>query len=695
MRLLLVLCVVLASPALSRAQEAQEAPDAGSAEEADAASIAPSSDADAAVPRLPEQRAEQALEALSTSDEALPVDLWPASSTVVTGDELRRHGYRTLGEALADMVGVERARTSRGFRYGMRGILGGLVLVVDGVPQIDPADGAALEVDEELDLADVERVEIVRGPGSALDGVGALSGTVRVTTRRPGLTGAEIEGGITDHGQGEVGGALTARKGDAAVRGRILYRSGPEAPWKLENVPSRFILVGWAVVPTSYLDTRASPDSDGSLLAHVAATWAGLRLDGSLTRTDTHSPVSSYSHGLLEPGSDQDFARDRLRLRLSWDHAFGLLHLTTALFGYREIERDRLAIFPAGGSFPPGGDIFTSSDWRGLGALVRADLAVADHHRLAISVFGELTRVRLGSDATDPDSGETYAKLATLATTTGQATAAVEYQGDFGSGLHLTAGAAVEWRTSYGWSFAPRAAASWVALPWLSLRATYAEGIRAPAPNDVAALTQAVIVGLASGAQLNAALSPEHARTAELGLAFSPLDGLVKVDLAGFLTRHENAIRPEVVGMRWTPVNVAPRLVVGAELSATAEIVRDLLRASLGVSYARTVDGPRLEDDLLAAVGQIEVSPFERLDVGVRGRALYRQGLTPSRSSVLADVYAAWRVLDRHLAVRVALRNAFDAVESASDAAALGPGPAQVLIPSPGRQFFVGVEGAL
>jgi outer membrane receptor protein involved in Fe transport len=163
---------------------------------------------------------------------AVVVDVSPQDTTVVTGDELVRRGFRTLGDALAYELGVVRTRTGRGLEYALFGVPAGIALVIDGVPAVVDGERDVLDVDELINLADVERVEISRGPATALVGAGALVGVVRVTTRKPGVTGAAVRGGGTvfvdgtsnaarvGGGEKELAAEGTLRDGDLGARDR-------------------------------------------------------------------------------------------------------------------------------------------------------------------------------------------------------------------------------------------------------------------------------------------------------------------------------------------------------------------------------------------------------------------------------------------------------------------------------------------
>ena len=118
------------------------------------------------------------------------VDDAPASITIIPKYELVGMGYPTIAEALRGVRGVyvndDRSYSSLGFRgFGRPGDYGNHVLVlVDGHPTNENyTGGASVGFDARTDLEDVERIEVVRGPGSALYGTSAFFGVVNVVTR--------------------------------------------------------------------------------------------------------------------------------------------------------------------------------------------------------------------------------------------------------------------------------------------------------------------------------------------------------------------------------------------------------------------------------------------------------------------------------------------------------------------------------
>lgn len=117
-----------------------------------------------------------------------PQERVPASITVLTRQEIEERGFQTLAEALTVVPGLRIAQLGGPGQQAsafLRGTNSRHVLVLlDGVPLNDPSEpNAAFNFGNEL-LFDVERIEVLRGPASALYGSAALGGVVNLVTRR-------------------------------------------------------------------------------------------------------------------------------------------------------------------------------------------------------------------------------------------------------------------------------------------------------------------------------------------------------------------------------------------------------------------------------------------------------------------------------------------------------------------------------
>jgi outer membrane receptor for ferrienterochelin and colicins len=126
----------------------------------------------------------------AASKELLSVDEAPASTTVISQEELRAFGYTTLAEALAGVRGIfvsdDRMYTYLGVRgFAPPGDLNTRVLILwDGhaVNDVWAGQGYAAR-DLAVDLEEVDRIEVVRGPGSALYGTSAFFAVINVVPR--------------------------------------------------------------------------------------------------------------------------------------------------------------------------------------------------------------------------------------------------------------------------------------------------------------------------------------------------------------------------------------------------------------------------------------------------------------------------------------------------------------------------------
>ncbi len=132
---------------------------------------------------------------VTATREPEPVEHVPASISIVTGDELRASGANDLRTALALVAGVEGTPGGDAGPAGSVPALWGLreadafLLVVDGIPW----GGAFNPATPSLDLAGVERIEVLRGPAPVMYGATAFSGVIHVIHHAAGSAPAEIQ----------------------------------------------------------------------------------------------------------------------------------------------------------------------------------------------------------------------------------------------------------------------------------------------------------------------------------------------------------------------------------------------------------------------------------------------------------------------------------------------------------------------
>ena len=144
----------------------------------------------------------------------------PADTTVITSDEIKKYGWRTLGDLLETVPGFY-ISNDRDFQFvGVSGVNLGdansrILLLVNGHRiNNDLDDSAPVDTSFILDLDLIDRVEIIRGPGSVLYGNNAFFAVINVITRQgKDINGVEGSGtyGSYDEGSGRatVGGQFT------------------------------------------------------------------------------------------------------------------------------------------------------------------------------------------------------------------------------------------------------------------------------------------------------------------------------------------------------------------------------------------------------------------------------------------------------------------------------------------------------
>ncbi len=125
----------------------------------------------------------------------------PSAVTVLTREDIRRTGHRSLAEALRLVPGMFVGRSeSHTWRIGPRGFSGLLaprnLVLRDGRTVYDPLHGGTFWEVQEVIFEDLDRIEVIRGPGATLWGANAVNGVINVITKSAHETqGLYISGG--------------------------------------------------------------------------------------------------------------------------------------------------------------------------------------------------------------------------------------------------------------------------------------------------------------------------------------------------------------------------------------------------------------------------------------------------------------------------------------------------------------------
>ncbi len=313
----------------------------------------------------------------AASKTALSVDQAPASVTVITREEIQSFGYQTLPEAL---------RAVRGFFFtddhvynyvGVRGfsppgdLNTRLLILYDGHPTNDMWAGQGYSArDLDVDLNEIDRIEVVRGPASILYGTGALFGVINVVPREHLSGGKHVEGAVGAGGVGGLKGRVTGSlgSGDSSL---LLSAAGFNSTGsdftQVEGVPDVRGLDGERVLGTS-----------------IHGKWQGFTLVGKLNQRRKQVPSARFGGAEIGvPGTEYTDVRGFAELR--YDKDFGRVSFSGRLNYDASRFRGHYASRPTGTAIVRTTDS-GGGDWGGLD--LRLAVPLWSGNRLTASVEG-------------------------------------------------------------------------------------------------------------------------------------------------------------------------------------------------------------------------------------------------------------------------------------------------------------------
>ena len=174
------------------------------------------------------------VEVTSVSKSAQPVSDAPASIFVITADDIRGSGATTIPEALRLAPNLQVLQlgpanytiTARGFSgsSAAQSFSNKLLVLIDGRSVYTPLFSGVYWDSQDTLLDDVERIEVISGPGAALWGANAVNGVINITTR----SAAQTTGGLATAtvGSNEQGAALRWGGAIGAAGGYRIYVKG-------------------------------------------------------------------------------------------------------------------------------------------------------------------------------------------------------------------------------------------------------------------------------------------------------------------------------------------------------------------------------------------------------------------------------------------------------------------------------------
>ena len=266
---------------------------------------------------------------VSTSKKQVRLAETTAAVYVITADDIRRFGFTSVPEALRLVPGVNVARTNSGsWAISVRGFNGWLanklLIMIDGRSVYTPLFSGVFWENLDVVMADIERIEVVRGPGATIWGANAVNGVINIITKDASRTTGGLitaSGGDAEEVNGvlRIGGDLGD---DSWLRGFVKYRQNApvisaDTNEKMED-DHRIALAGFRA------DVLAGDDEELSLQGtftrsdfdQMRTTWLGLEPPYSTqAKTDDNimeTQLTADWHKVLSESSD-------LSLQIFWD----------------------------------------------------------------------------------------------------------------------------------------------------------------------------------------------------------------------------------------------------------------------------------------------------------------------------------------------------------------------------------------
>lgn len=216
----------------------------------------------------------------------------PGVISVITQDQLKRFGGTTLGDVLKrvpSFLGTTVYMTDRSV-IASRGdqvmpSSSHILLLINGRPVREVLEGGIKsEIYESFPVTVIERIEVIRGPGSVLYGSQAFSAVINVVTKSPDINGVTVSGALGGDLYNHVSANINYKFGDFGMvfAGRYADRGGWNTDWRAPKDVFGGIDTINVTIP------NYGPGLYGEL------SFRGLRLMGSINQWSTQYFVPDY-----------------------------------------------------------------------------------------------------------------------------------------------------------------------------------------------------------------------------------------------------------------------------------------------------------------------------------------------------------------------------------------------------------------
>jgi iron complex outermembrane receptor protein len=530
-----------------------------------------------------------------------PTTRAPSAATVITSRDIKAMGATDLDQALESVPGLHVSKSNVALKpiYSFRGIHtyqnSQALMLVNGIPITNVFQGDRSQLWGGMPLENVARIEIIRGPGSALYGADAFSGVINVITK----TAADING--TEYGAragsfnsrdawiqhggklGTLDAAFYLRAGNTDGQKGILQQDAQSA-WDAIFGTNASLAPGPVNEQRKAIDARADLSKDA---------WR-LRTAYQQRELGTAAGLA----GALDPNARA--SENRLYLDLNYEETNWVPNWDiSSVVGYYDIKQKQadpyFTLFPAGTCIGALTNCFPNGMIGNPGHSER-------HIHASLSAFYtgfEQHRVRIGAGLRKDDMYEfpetknfdaNFVPLPVLTNVTGDPALVAmlphkrnlsyvfaQDEWNFAKDWTLTAGLRHDRYSDFGNTTNPRLALVWDAAYNVVVKAMHGAAFRAPTFVEQYSINNPVQVGSAD-------IRPETITTDELAFAWQPVDEL-QTNLNFFTYRMRNII--QLVGTKMQ--NAGDQTGRGLELEATLDATNNL-RLTGNYSLQHSID---------------------------------------------------------------------------------------------------------
>lgn len=514
---------------------------------------------------------------VSAARSPVPVETVGSAVTVITAEQIEALQIRQVDDVLRLVPGVAVSRT--GSVGGMsqiriRGSEGNQTLVrIDGIEVSDPSGGSEFDFGHLL-AYEIERIEVLRGPQSALYGSDAVGGVIDITTKR---------------GSGPLSGSVRTEAGSFDTREAVGTVSYGDQTFDALVSAQSFRTDG-----ISSADERAgNPEKDGyrNRSAFAKFGWRPAEdLEFALVGRTVRYRTEGDGYSTLPYDADEEtrgtqtFLRGEARYTMAdgrWHHKVGLANT----------EHDR--------DYRSDGSITSTYLGRRLKADYQTDYGFetgAVSHDLSLGTDYERETVRTSSAWSTVDRAFDSTGFAG------------EYRLGFYDQLFLSAAGRYDRNEIFDNQKTWRFTAAWL-IPGTDtkLRASYGTGIKNP--------TLFELFGYTNTYRGNPDLKPEEATGWDAGIEHSFFDGRFVIDFGWFRQDIENLIQ----GSGSTSINLpGTSRINGIETSVT---IRPVSWADLRLAYTYTDGEDSNGQELVRRAPHIASADLSTRFLDNRGRA--------------------------------------------------------------------------